>query len=202
MQIQLHAIRDGVTKLGPGIRFVLWTQGCQRRCPGCMTPESQRMNGGFSADTTQLAKQILKSERKGLTISGGEPFLQAKALAELIREIRKEADPGVMIYTGFTIQELQESENPDYKELLGQCDLLVDGPYMQELNDSKNLRGSSNQRAIALTDRYRNFAKEIGTKPAEAEIFYEEERISMVGIPPKGLVEKMRQKEVTGNSGI
>ena len=107
-----------------------------------------------------------------------------------------------MIYTGFTIQELQESENPDYKELLGQCDLLVDGPYMQELNDSKNLRGSSNQRAIALTDRYQNFAKEIGTKPAEAEIFYEEERISMVGIPPKGLVEKMRQKEVTGNSGI
>ncbi len=202
MQIQLHAIRDGVTKLGPGIRFVLWTQGCQRRCPGCMTPESQRMNGGFSADTTQLAKQILQSERKGLTISGGEPFLQAKALAELIREIRKEADPGVMIYTGFTIQELQESENPDYKELLGQCDLLVDGPYMQELNDSKNLRGSSNQRAIALTDRYRNFAKEIGTKPAEAEIFYEEERISMVGIPPKGLVEKMRQKEVTGNLGI
>lgn len=202
MQIQLHAIRDDVTKLGPGIRFVLWTQGCQRRCPGCMTPESQRMNGGFSADTTQLARQILQSERKGLTISGGEPFLQAKALAELIREIQKEADLGVMIYTGFTIQELQESENPDYKELLGQCDLLVDGPYMQELNDSKNLRGSSNQRAIALTDRYRNFAKEIGTKPAEAEIFYEEERISMVGIPPKGLVEKMRQKEFTGNSGI
>ena len=202
MQIQLHAIRDGVTKLGPGIRFVLWTQGCQRRCPGCMTPESQCMNGGFSTDTKQLARQILKSERKGLTISGGEPFLQAKALAKLIREIRKEVDPGVIIYTGFTIQELQESENPDYKELLGQCDLLVDGPYMQELNDSKNLRGSSNQRAIALTDRYRNFAKEIGTKPAEAEIFYEEERISMVGIPPKGLVEKMRQKEVTGNSGI
>lgn len=202
MQIQLHAIRDGVTKLGPGIRFVLWTQGCQRRCPGCMTPESQSMKGGFSADTKQLAKQILKSQRKGLTISGGEPFLQAKALTELIREIRKEADLGVMIYTGFTIQELQKAENPDYEELLRECDLLIDGAYMQELNDSKNLRGSSNQKAIALTDRYQNFAKEIGTKPAETEIFYDEEIMSMVGIPPKRLLEKMRQKEFTGNSGI
>ena len=142
MKIQLHAKRDGITKLGPGTRFVVWTQGCPRSCPGCMTAASQQMNGGFSADTKQLAEEILQSGRHGLTISGGEPFLQAKALADLIQEVRKKTD------------------------------LLVDGPYIDELNDSKNLRGSSNQRAIPLTDRYAEYAKQIGTKPAEIEMFY------------------------------
>ena len=100
MKIQLHAKRDGITKLGPGTRFVVWTQGCPRSCPGCMTAASQQMNGGFSADTKQLAEEILQSGRHGLTISGGEPFLQAKALADLIQEVRKKTDLGVMIYTG------------------------------------------------------------------------------------------------------
>ena len=85
MKIQLHAKRDGITKLGPGTRFVVWTQGCPRSCPGCMTAASQQMNGGFFADTKQLAEEILQSGRHGLTISGGEPFLQAKALADLIQ---------------------------------------------------------------------------------------------------------------------
>ena len=193
MKIQLHAKRDGVTKLGPGTRFVVWTQGCSRSCPGCMTAESQKPNGGFSTDTKQLAEEIVKSDRHGLTISGGEPFLQAKALADLIQEVRKKTDLGVRIYTGFTLEELQEADNPDYKLLLEQCDLLVDGPYMEELNDSKNLRGSSNQRAIPLTDRYAEYAKQIGTKPAEIEMFYEEEKIRIVGVPPKNMFKRVKQ---------
>lgn len=193
MKIQLHAKRDGITKLGPGTRFVVWTQGCPRSCPGCMTAASQQMNGGFSADTKQLAEEILQSGRHGLTISGGEPFLQAKALADLIQEVRKKTDLGVMIYTGFTLEELQEADNPDYNLLLEQCDLLVDGPYIDELNDSKNLRGSSNQRAIPLTDRYAEYAKQIGTKPAEIEMFYEEEKIRIVGVPPKNMFKKVKQ---------
>ncbi len=193
MKIQLHAKRDGITKLGPDTRFVVWTQGCPRSCPGCMTAASQQMNGGFSADTKQLAEEILQSGRHGLTISGGEPFLQAKALADLIQEVRKKTDLGVMIYTGFTLEELQEADNPDYNLLLEQCDLLVDGPYIDELNDSKNLRGSSNQRAIPLTDRYAEYAKQIGTKPAEIEMFYEEEKIRIVGVPPKNMFKKVKQ---------
>ena len=158
-----------------------------------MTAESQKPNGGFSTDTKQLAEEIVKSDRQGLTISGGEPFLQAKALADLIQEVRKKTDLGVMIYTGFTLEELQEADNPDYKLLLEQCDLLVDGPYMEELNDSKNLRGSSNQRAIPLTDRYAEYAKQIGTKPAEIEMFYEEEKIRIVGVPPKNMFKRVKQ---------
>ena len=93
----------------------------------------------------------------------------------------------------FTLEELQEADNPDYNLLLEQCDLLVDGPYIDELNDSKNLRGSSNQRAIPLTDRYAEYAKQIGTKPAEIEMFYEEEKIRIVGVPPKNMFKKVKQ---------
>ena len=116
--------------------------------------------------------------------------LQAKALADLIQEVRKKTDLGVMIYTGFTLEELQEADNPDYNLLLEQCDLLVDGPYIDELNDSKNLRGSSNQRAIPLTDRYAEYAKQIGTKPAEIEMFYEEEKSESSEYHPKICLKK------------
>lgn len=116
-----------------------------------MTAASQQMNGGFSADTKQLAEEILQSGRHGLTISGGEPFLQAKALADLIQEVRKKTDLGVMIYTGFTLEELQEADNPDYNLLLEQCDLLVDGPYIDELNDSKT--SEDHPTACHSTDR-------------------------------------------------
>ena len=145
MKIQLHAKRDGITKLGPGTRFVVWTQGCPRSCPGCMTAASQQMNGGFSADTKQLAEEILQSGRHGLTISGGEPFLQAKALADLIQEVRKKTDLGVMIYTGFTLEELQEADNPDYNLLDDRKIGLLDRKIRQAGDDVK---GGQYQSAI------------------------------------------------------
>lgn len=189
-------MKDGVTKLGPGVRFAVWTQGCLRRCPGCMTPESRPVDGGYPVSTQELAEKILSSGREGVTISGGEPFLQAEAVTEMIRFVRKKTEIGVIIYTGYTLEELKDSGDESFLALLEECDLLVDGAYVEALNDGKNLRGSSNQRAIALTERYKDQVSEYGARPAEVEFFYSEETFSMVGIPSKSLLEQMKKIKI------
>lgn len=192
MKIRVFDIKDGITKLGPGVRFGLWTQGCLRKCPGCMSPDSQPLDAGYLMEVDSLVDKIKKSNRTGLTISGGEPFLQADALAELIKKLRQTVDIGVIIYTGYTIEELKACNKENFKELLAQSDMIVDGEYIDALNDGKNFRGSSNQRAIPLTKRYEEFAKEFGTRPAEVEFFYHENGISMVGVPSRELLTKFK----------
>lgn len=193
MELRVFDIKTGITKLGPGVRFGIWTQGCPRRCSGCMSPNSQAMDQGYLVDIDALSKQIVDSGRTELTISGGEPFLQARQLTALIDKVRENVDLGVIIYTGYTIDELNASENTYYKKLLDMSDLIIDGAYVESLNDGKNLRGSSNQRAIPLTDRYREFSKELGTRPAEVEFFFQEEKISMVGVPSREILERFKK---------
>lgn len=192
MDIRLYDIKDGITKLGPDLRFGIWTQGCIRHCHGCMTPDSQPLDKGYLMAVEELASKIILSGRTEITVSGGEPFLQAKQLTKLIEIIRKEIDLGVIIYTGFTYEELVQSSNDDFLKLLDKCDLLVDGAYDESLNDGKNLRGSSNQRAIPLTERYKEFSREYGTKPAEVEFFLQEEKVSMVGVPSAEVLERFK----------
>ena len=193
--LRLHGVRDGVTKLGTGVRYAVWTQGCKKRCRGCMTPESRDMNGGYEMSARELARNIISSGREGVTISGGEPFLQARALASAIELVKKERDIGIIIYTGYTLEELRATGDSYVLRLLELCDLLVDGEYIDELNDGMNLRGSSNQRALALTERYAQSAAEYGTKKAEFELFWGAEKISIVGIPPKDMLERFKNIE-------
>lgn len=192
MKIRIYNYQDGVTKLGPGTRFVLWTQGCIRQCKGCMTPMSQNRDSGRIIEVRDLANIILQSGRKGFTISGGEPFLQAEALNELVDLIRAERDMGIIVYTGYTLDEIQQSKDLHMCRFLEQVDLLIDGPYIEELNDGMNLRGSSNQRVIALTDRYRSNVNEYGSKKAEAELFIKEDKVLMVGVPDSTMLNRFK----------
>ena len=191
--MRIYNYHDGVTKLGPGTRFVLWTQGCPRRCKGCMTPDSQSMTGGREMSVSDIAKLILMSGRNGITISGGEPFIQSKELCELILAVRAHTDIGVIIYTGYTYEELNSSEDAYQKHLLELTDLLIDGPYIDELNDGKNLRGSSNQHVIALTERYADYVGEYGSKKAEIEFFMNENGMAMVGVPDKETLKRFKK---------
>lgn len=193
MKIRLYDTLDGVTVLGPGIRYVIWVQGCDRLCPGCMTPQSRPRDGGYEADTRKLAGEILNSGREGITISGGEPFLQAEALSDVLLRVRSVRDIGVIAYTGYTYADLRSCAQEEVLNLLGQCDLLIDGVYVEEWNDGKGLRGSSNQQVIPLTNRYRRFVTEYETQPSSVEFFYTEEQFRMVGIPPKDMLERLRK---------
>lgn len=134
---------------GPGIRFVLFTQGCPRACPGCHNPETQSLEGGTDVSIGSILRQIESNPLlSGVTFSGGEPFLQAKPLAELARACRR-LGLHVMVYSGYLFEELAASENPDWIALLRVTDTLVDGPYIQSKRSlALRFRGSSNQRIL------------------------------------------------------
>jgi anaerobic ribonucleoside-triphosphate reductase activating protein len=119
---------------GPGCRAVVWVQGCPRECPGCFNPDSWTFEVNQLVSVDSLAEQILsKPHNQGVTFSGGEPFYQATALAELARKL-KAAGLNVMSFTGFTFKQLQsESAPPGSQALLEQLDILIDGPFVESL---------------------------------------------------------------------
>jgi anaerobic ribonucleoside-triphosphate reductase activating protein len=182
MKLNVFVTEQGITTLGPYKRFGLWVQGCHRDCPGCIAKMSHNEADGRLIDTGALSWEIIAAkEIEGLTISGGEPFLQASALAELIRKVKAFKDVGVIIYTGFLREELDAL--PGGTELLSLTDLLIDGPYIQSLDDGKSLRGSSNQRVHALTPRYAHLLHLYGAEGRPTEEFLHSGMINTVGIP-------------------
>lgn len=180
MKLSVHMREPAVRTLGPGVRYALWVQGCPHRCLGCVAPEAQALDGGTALETAALAWEILLSGVKGLTISGGEPFLQPKALAELIRTVRRRRDLGVIVYTGYLYEELLA--DPAARALLEETDLLIDGPYVKALDDGKSLRGSSNQRVIPLTERYRGALSLYGRPERPTEAFVHGAEVHYVGV--------------------
>lgn len=180
-KLRIFIKEKSIQTLGPGNRYGIWVQGCNRRCSGCVAEQSQPLNGGTLVDVGGLAWEIICSDVEGLTISGGEPFLQADALTELITLIRAKKDIGVIVYTGYLREELKNVPGGD--SFLQQIDLLIDGPYKRELDDGKSLRGSSNQRVIALTDRYQDYLHMYGTEGRKTEVFKHGDTINIVGIP-------------------
>lgn len=172
--------------LGPYKRSVLWVQGCCFSCEGCIAPEMQK-NGGHFADTTTLADILLSdTSTEGVTISGGEPFLQADALAEMINTMKLQRNIGVVIYSGFTLDELKEKSVSDIgvKNLLSITDILIDGRYIKSLDDGIAYRGSSNQNIICLSERYKDISKSYyGNFARKAELKIDKDRLVLVGVP-------------------
>lgn len=137
---------------GPGLRMVLWTQGCSHNCKGCHNPQTHDIDGGYIEDSDNVINQIrdLKLHR-GITLSGGEPFMQSEALVGVAKAC-KENKLDVWVYTGYTFEELIDKKNPSYfnnLNLLRNIDVLVDGKFIEAKKDiSLKFRGSSNQRII------------------------------------------------------
>jgi len=138
---------------GPGLRLVIFAQGCPHQCPYCHNPESWDGNAGKELSVRQIVR-FLKQQKKniqnkrGITFSGGEPFLQAAELAQVALAARQ-IGWDVVTYTGFTYEQLTEDNNGDIKALLSASDILIDGKYIHELRDiGLQFRGSSNQRLI------------------------------------------------------
>ena len=135
----------------PGIRYVIFTQGCPHHCRGCHNPETHDPSGGQIADVNTILKQIFSNPLLyGVTFSGGEPFVQAEALVP-IAEAVKTKKKHLMIYTGYLYEQLLEMKNKDVQRLLELSDILVDGPFIMEQRDlTLQYRGSKNQRVIYL----------------------------------------------------
>jgi anaerobic ribonucleoside-triphosphate reductase activating protein len=137
---------------GPGLRFVIFTQGCTHKCPYCHNPETWDMDAGKEYTVRQIVRLIIKQKKKkqGITFSGGEPFLQSAELAEVAAAAHL-IGWDIVTYTGFTYEELIENNDDGVQALLSATDILIDGKYIHKLRSIElPFRGSSNQRIIDL----------------------------------------------------
>ncbi|MGN0805050.1 MAG: 4Fe-4S single cluster domain-containing protein [Candidatus Coproplasma sp.] len=183
----------GTRTLGPGDRYGLWLQGCNRRCHGCVAPNSWDISQGEEISVEVLALKICQSGCNGLTISGGEPFLQSEELYRLICKVKEEGDMGIIVFSGYTLAQLQDSPDENVQKILQMIDVLIDGEYIEELDDDKPYRGSSNQKIHFLTSRYSQ--SDFNNKSRENDFILEGDKIITVGIPSK--ITKMIKKKIT-----
>ncbi|MFP3040928.1 radical SAM protein [Treponema primitia] len=141
---------------GPGFRYTVFVQGCNFRCPGCHNAYLQTFAGGCSITVGEILDAVRDNPLlDGLTLSGGDPFTQARVCAVLAEEVHA-LGLSVMTYTGYTFEDLWFADNPDWRRLIMTTDILVDGPFIREQrNIDLRFRGSSNQRLI---DVRRTFA--------------------------------------------
>ncbi len=136
---------------GPGLRYVVFVQGCPHNCEGCHNPETHSFSGGKIVDTDELFAECMEDPlQDGVTFSGGEPFCQAEALYALGKRF-KESGLHLMCYSGWTYEQLLEkSEKEEFVgKLLSITDVLADGKFVLEKRSlALKFRGSTNQRLI------------------------------------------------------
>ncbi len=144
--------RDSIVD-GPGLRAVIWTQGCKHNCMGCHNPRTHSFNKGFLMECSDIVKELEDLRlHKGITFSGGDPLEQPLECLE-IAKVAKDMGLDIWCYTGYTFEELINKRGSKYKEgwieFLKYIDVLIDGPFMQQ-NENLLLkfRGSENQRIL------------------------------------------------------
>lgn len=151
-----------VKTLGPGERLGIWFAGCEHHCAGCSNPELLVQPESTRITVESLMKIITRIAEKhridGFTLSGGDPFFQPDALGELLPELNR-ISRDILVYTGYLYDGLMKK----YPELMQHIAVLIDGPYVEAMNNGEALRGSSNQNVIflrqefhTLYDAYRN----------------------------------------------
>jgi anaerobic ribonucleoside-triphosphate reductase activating protein len=139
---------------GPGLRSVLWVQGCPLRCPGCFNPRFLPFEGGAEHNLEEVAGWIISApETDGVTLSGGEPFAQAAGLAAVAHKVRS-AGKSVVIFSGYDWPTLSASTDPAWRDLLAAADAVIAGPYRRDLPAGHHLLGSANQEIFVLSARY------------------------------------------------
>lgn len=151
--LRIHHLLPSSLANGPGLRAVVWVQGCALGCPGCFNPESHDFSAGEVITTKEMAARIMavKEPIQGITISGGEPFHQHRALARLLADVRAQKDLSVLVFSGYTLEEINRLQA---QELLAQIDVLIAGRYQAQQRIASGLIGSANKSVHFLTSRY------------------------------------------------
>ena len=143
-------VRESIVD-GPGVRMTVFVQGCPHHCRGCQNQHTWDFDGGYMSSVERVLEEAAKDKLlKGITLSGGEPFTQARALTVLAKRARA-MGLDIFCYTGYTFEKLlsEFDSRPEIRELLEQCDWLVDGPFIEEeMSLMLHFRGSRNQRIL------------------------------------------------------
>lgn len=159
MKININLTVCCIESEGPGRRYTIWVQGCDRHCKGCGNSYMWSTEPNHLVDCDEIFEKILKSREfgqiEGITIVGGEPMLQARSLAYLAKKCQKEG-LSVIVFTGYTLKGLKKANLDGIDDLLSYTDVLVDGPYIENKPEKeRNWVGSSNQKFHFLTNRYK-----------------------------------------------
>jgi anaerobic ribonucleoside-triphosphate reductase activating protein len=199
MTIRIHSYLKNSLAEGPYVRFVIWVQGCSIRCQGCANKHMWDFNGGQELSVTEMYAIIRRQKGiEGITLVGGEPFDQAKPLAELAYEV-KNIGLGIVTFTGYHYEYLLENGTQYNQSLIEYTDLLIDGPYQQD-KKTMNLPwvGSRNQRYIHLSERYLKFDFAAVRNKTEIRLNEACSKITFNGISDNGIManfgDRMRKK--------
>ena len=171
MLVRVHRFLPCTEAEGPGTRAALWVQGCSRKCPGCFNRAAWSHTGGTARTVKAIMNDIMavRSRIEGVTFVGGEPFEQARPLAELGAACR-ENGLSVVTFSGYTYAELVSGRRDEWNALLGVTDLLLDGPYVNAGKDtSRPWVGSRNQGFIFLSERYSHLKERLKGIPNRLE---------------------------------
>lgn len=184
--MQVGKILFPVTTLGPGKRLGIWVQGCNRFCKGCSNPELQIFDESKDISPDKIFEATINLGFDGVTISGGEPFLQIQDLRALVECYLDAGYEDILIYTGFGLNELIDRNDENINFILTHIAVLIDGPFDVNLVDSVPLRGSSNQNVWILNSKYKNEYEKLLMKDKTVDIFCFEDDIHFIGIPFDG----------------
>lgn len=181
-KLNLHAMQFHSRANGPGLRLVLWLQGCRLACPGCFNPQTHSCAPRQVYDVDKLAGIMLarRGQAQGVTISGGEPLEQAPALLRLLEVLRNASDLSVLLFSGYALAEIQAM--PQGPAILSKLDVLIAGRYDQTQGQGTGLLGSRNQRIHLLSNRY-TLQDLAAVPPAEIHID-PDGQVTLSGIAP------------------
>lgn len=195
-----------VEVLGPGKRLGIWLVGCHRQCPECSNPELWEEKSYYEVnlqDLFQIIMPILIQRRvDGIVITGGEPFNQAEELVSMLKSLERYNDD-IMVYTGYTLDELKNKDIYS-KECLAHIGVLIDGPYINKLNNGAAMRGSANQKIHILKESLKaKYKVYLSNYKNLIQNFMTQDGLVSVGIHKRNfkedLIEKSRKKGVIFN---
>jgi anaerobic ribonucleoside-triphosphate reductase activating protein len=198
--LRVSRVHHPVTTLGPGVRAGVWVQGCTIACAGCVSRDTWPATPDSEVPVDAVLDWIggLDGPLDGLTVSGGEPFQQPEALAELLTGARDRLGPDVdlLVYSGYSLSRLRRDRSR--RAALERCDAVVAGPYVRRLNVGQAWQGSSNQQLVPLTDLGRRRYGPGGDRPAgdrpTLQVGIDGDRIWAVGIPRSGDMERLEAR--------
>ena len=173
--MNFHNITHNDMNNGSGLRVVLWCSGCSHHCHNCQNPQTWDINSGIPFDENakkEIFKELSKDYISGITFSGGDPLNEnnVKTVLNLVDEIRLSfPTKTIWLYSGYTLEQIMnpvvtDDFNPKRdkiikmrQDIVKQCDVLVDGRYVDELRDvTLHWCGSSNQRVIDIPKTLKN----------------------------------------------
>ena len=192
-EIHISRLHFPVTTLGPGRRVGIWFQGCTIRCNGCIAVDTWQQNTGQTAveSVIDLVGQW-SNDADGITITGGEPFDQSSALIALLRMLEKLRVRDVLVYTGYSRVDVQDT----LEQVDGLIDALVSEQYDAQATDKLSLRGSDNQILHLLTtkgvQRFEQYNRELPTSHALDAMFDEDGTVWLCGIPKRNDLSRLQ----------